>query len=314
MVDYRVATFAAAVLGLVGCGDGDVVTSDGPIADVARPDGAQDVRGPDDDASSPFEMRPYELFVPSGHDGTPVPLVVLLHGYGASGAIQEGYFQMERVAERETFLYAQPDGTVNSVGQRFWNATDACCDLTDTGVDDVAYLRALLDDVERQYSVDRRRVYFIGHSNGGFMAHRMACDVADRIAAIVSLAGATWSSPARCTPSEPVAVAAAHGTADLVVLYDGGTLVAGMAPYPSAQETVASWRLLNGCGDGEDAGELDLVADLRDTETAIVRATGCRPGGAAELWTIAGGPHIPAFRPAWAETVWAFFAAHPKPQ
>ena len=260
-----------------------------------------------------FTARPYDVFVPSGYvAGTPTPLVVLLHGYGASGAGQESYFRLQAVAEAETFLYATPDGTLDQGGSRFWNGTDACCDLYDAGVDDVGYLTALIDDVGARYTVDPRRVYLVGHSNGGFMSHRMACDRADRIAAIVALAGTVWNDPTDCPASEPVAIAHAHGTMDSVIVYAGG-MVFGQAIYPSADMTAAIWRTKNGCTGTEDGGLLDLEAVVPGEETSVTRGTGCPGGGAVELWRMEGVEHVPSLTPEWPTRVWAFLAANPKP-
>ncbi|MEO7094385.1 MAG: alpha/beta fold hydrolase, partial [Polyangiales bacterium] len=151
--------------------------------------------------------RPYDAKVPSGYDKTkPTPLVILLHGYGASGAIQEGYFKLGAVADEKTFLLATPDGTLDGSGKRFWDASDACCNFTKTKVDDVAYVAAIIDDMSAKYNVDPKRVYLVGHSNGGFMSHRAACELSPRIAAIVSLAGAQWKNAAKCAPTSPVSI------------------------------------------------------------------------------------------------------------
>ncbi|MFD0744981.1 alpha/beta hydrolase family esterase [Phytohabitans flavus] len=143
--------------------------------------------------------RPFSLHVPSGYDpATKAPLVVVLHGYTSSGAEQEEYFQLKGESDRRGFLYAMPDGTVNHEKHHFWNATPACCDFFDSGVDDSGYLIKLADAVAAKYAVDPARVYFVGHSNGGFMALRMACEHADRVAAVAS-----W--PARPPPTRPSA-------------------------------------------------------------------------------------------------------------
>src|SRR5205814_3467937 len=114
--------------------------------------------------------------VPPGYDATkPTPLLILLHGYTASGAQQEMYFKLGPVANAQGFLYAIPDGTVDGAGNRFWNATDACCNYFGSAVDDVAYLGAIMDDVGTRYNVDPKPIFVVGHSNGGFMAHRLAC-------------------------------------------------------------------------------------------------------------------------------------------
>lgn len=299
----------AVLVVTAACGSGGGGTVDGPRGD----DAPATV-----DAMVTFDAfditaRPYPLFVPSGYvEGTPTPLVILLHGYGADGLVQEGYFQLQPIAEANTFLYANPNGTVDGAMNHFWNATDACCDVGHLNPDDVTYLRALIDDVAAHYTVDPKRIYVVGHSNGGFMSHRLACELGDRIAAIVSLAGMVWNDPSRCTPTSPVAIAHVHGTADAVVDYNGGQIF-GLAPYPGAMTTFTTWSTIDGCTGTTSGGTLDVDTMLAGAETDILRATGCAAGGAVELWTINGGEHIPNLQPSWAQTVWDFLAAHPKP-
>jgi len=295
-------SYVLIAIALAGCGGGGGGTVDGSPVDGGAVD-AVDV-----------SARPFDLFVPTGYvAGTPTPLVVLLHGYGATGAIQESYFQLQPVAEAQTFLYATPDGTLDGSLNHYWNATDGCCDVGHLDVDDVGYLRALIDDVATRYTVDPKRIYLVGHSNGGFMAHRMACDDADQIAAIVSLAGVTWNDPTQCTPSGPVSIAQVHGTADTTISYTGG-MVFGLAPYPSAQATVDAWASRNACTGTDATTMVDLITDVAGDETTVTRSTGCVPGGGVELWTIAGGGHVPGLvQPTWAQALWAFLAAHPKP-
>src|ERR1019366_9548928 len=110
--------------------------------------------------------------VPSGYTGAPTPLVILLHGYSINGAEEDLYLGLRSVAESKTVLYAHPDGTMNPAGNRFWNATDACCDLYGSGVDDSTYLASLVAEIGTRYAVDPKRVYFMGHSNGGVMSLR----------------------------------------------------------------------------------------------------------------------------------------------
>ena len=107
---------------------------------------------------------------------------MLLHGYTSSGQEQEAYLKFAPEADRRGVLYATPDGTTDARNNRFWNATDACCNLYGSTVDDCAYLVDLIKAVSAQYTVDTQRVYLVGHSNGAFMSFRMACDHADVIA------------------------------------------------------------------------------------------------------------------------------------
>ncbi len=190
-----------------------------------------------------------------------------------------------------------------------------CCDFDHTGVDDVAYIDAIISDMSIHYNVDPQRIFLVGHSNGGFMSHRFACDRASRIAAIVSLAGAVWSDPSKCQPAEPVAVLEVHGNMDTEVPYDGATQN-GLV-LPSALQTVTTWAQKNGCGMTPDSSgaPLDLDGNLPGAETTPQVFPNCQPGGAAALWTINGGSHVPDLnRPTWGEKVWGWFMAHPKPK
>src|SRR5947209_11971209 len=173
--------------------------------------------------TSPLVLaRPYDFDQPAGYDASkPYPLIVLVHGFGANGFVQDALFGFNQLADARGVFVAHPDGTLNSGGSRFWNATDACCDEEHAGVDDVAYLNAVIDDMEFNFNIDKKRVFFVGHSNGAFMSHRMACDSAARVAAIVALAGDVWQDASKCNPSEPVAIAQVHGDADTLVPYDG---------------------------------------------------------------------------------------------
>lgn len=262
-------------------------------------------------ASAPNPLvvaRPYDYDQPAGIDTSkPAPLIVLVHGYGANGFVQDALFGFAQLADARGVYIAHPDGTTDASGAKFWNATDACCDFGHTGVDDVAYLDAVVDDMEAHFNIDHKRVFFVGHSNGAFMSHRMACDRAPRIAGIVALAGDVWQDASKCNPAAPVAVLQVHGDADTMVPYDGAGLM------PSAQQSVATWAAKNGC-DGElaDTGmTLDLDSGLPGAETHIARHR-CS-AGAAELWTIHGGQHVPAFNlPDWGNDVFDWLMQHPK--
>lgn len=259
--------------------------------------------------------RPFEVFVPSGYDeATATPLVILLHGYSASGDGQEAYFQFQPLAEERGFLYVHPDGLKDPRSNQFWNATDACCNFADPKPDDSAYLAAIIEQVEATYNVDPKRIFVAGHSNGGFMSYRMACDHADKVAAIASLAGATFADVEACTPSEPVSVLQIHGTVDETIQFMGAD-IDGNA-YPSAATSVETWAAYNDCGTTSPAPgdvELDLDGQVEGAETMTAAFADCPDGIGVELWTINGGPHIPAISPVFAPAVIDFLLAHPKP-
>ncbi len=263
--------------------------------------------------------RPVTVHVPPGYDPeVAAPLLVMLHGYMWSGADAEAYLSLGSAAMAHLIIYAYPDGTLDRGGQPFWNATDACCNYEGSPVDDSAYLAGLVDEIGEVVNVDPNRVFFVGHSNGGFMAYRMACDHADLVAGIVSLAGSTYADPSDCRPTEPVAVLQIHGTADTVILCTGGS--AGMERYPGAQETVTMWAEYDGC-DGSSEQLLPNIDIDRNSNgatgpeesTVEVYSSGCAPGGHVELWTMHGAGHVPDLSGTFAESVISFLLDHAKP-
>ena len=161
------------------------------------------------------------------------------------------------------------------------------------------------------------------------MVYRMACQSADLIAGIASLAGATFLDPSRCAPSEPVNILEIHATADDVVPYAGGAFtttgqasqaVGNMPAFPGALQTVQYWAGYNGARDPvTDPGpSMDLDLDVPGLDTVITRYTKYPPGGAVELWTINGGTHFPTFNSDGSSSEFAprvidWLLAHPKP-
>jgi polyhydroxybutyrate depolymerase len=258
--------------------------------------------------------RQVTVHVPHSYDpARPAPLVVALHGYTSNAKELETYLRLTPESERRGFVYAYPDGSTDDRGDRFWNATDACCAFSSPEPDDSRYLSELISTIQGSYRIDRTRVYLIGHSNGGFMAFRMACDHADQVTAIVSLNGANWNDTARCRPSEPVSVLAVHSSNDETIAFGGGVI--GRAAYPSAATTVAQWLGYDRCAEaGRDAPELDLVTDLPAAETSVrTYVSGCAGGSTVQAWTINGGAHVPQLGPAFAPAVTDFLLSRTKP-
>ncbi len=301
----RVLTAAVAVMATLACTSAD---SPGP------PSGSLPAMPASGTGTVEIGGRQVTVHVPSSYDpARPAPLVVGLHGYTSDAKELETYLRLTPESERRGFVYAYPDGSTDDQGERFWNATDACCAFGSSPPDDSRYLSELIAMLQGSYRIDRARVYLIGHSNGGFMSFRMACEHADQIAAIVSLNGATWNDTARCRPSGPVSVLAVHSSTDETIAFTGGVI--GRAAYPSAAGTVAQWRDHNGCAEaGRDAARLDLVADLPAAETSVrTYLQGCAGGSAVQAWTINGGTHVPQLGPAFAPAVTDFLLSRAKP-
>ena len=180
-------------------------------------------------------------------------------------------------------------------------------------IDDSAYLRTVIDSVSADYNVDPKRIFLVGHSNGGFMSYRMACDHADVVAALVSLEGATFDDPERCEPSEPVSILQVHGKSDTTIFYDGSKIMD--RAYPSAEQTVETWATYNGCSltpDDPAPPSRQIIKDLPPAEV-FSYSTGCEPGGHAELWSQPDGTHIPPWTVDFPQQLIDWLLDHPKP-
>jgi polyhydroxybutyrate depolymerase len=165
---------------------------------------------------------PAELRLPSTlQSGERVPLLMVLHGFGVSSSLLIAKAALNQVADSKKFAYLAPEGARDSLGRTFWNAGPSCCDLEHHAPADLKRLRDLLDFSLKNPAIDPARVFVIGYSNGGFMAHRLACDVSDRLAGVISVAGAASGPEVPCSPTTPLSVLEIHGDADPVVHYDG---------------------------------------------------------------------------------------------
>lgn len=279
---------AEAASGGDASGDAGVVWSDAAPATAPATIGA---------------IRPADVIVPKDWAAkADWPLIVLLHGYGATGALQDLYLGISQRADKFGFVTVIPNGTLDSSGKLFWNASDACCNFAKVAIDDVGYVTSLIDEAIAKLRVDPARVYLIGHSNGAFMALRMACEQADKITAIASLAGAANADAAKCQPTQAVSVLHIHGTLDPVIQFGGGSV--GLSTYPSAAQTIALWRKLDGCNETaiEDPAA-DFEAALLGAETTRKHWSGCAQSTRADFWTINAGVHVPAFTSAFGDTL-----------
>jgi polyhydroxybutyrate depolymerase len=279
-----------------------------PFASRPSPPAANDTALPDVPAGQTFEPADVQ-------PGERRPLLVALHGLGASGRAAFDVLGLADFGRRHRVFVVAPDGTLDSAGRRFWNAGDACCNFDHLPVDDVRRLGALIGVWRARPDVDPRRVYVVGHSNGGFMAHRLACERSELIAAVVSVSGAAPAQSERCAPTSPVSVLEIHGDADEIVRYTGGSVFDrnGIARFPSAHDTFDGWAQRLGCSGPSVRGpDLDLDPALPGAETEVEMHERCARGTVA-LWTAHGGNHYIGTRPSALELTWSFLESHPKP-
>ncbi len=223
--------------------------------------------------------RSYRVLAPKTVNAK-APVLVVLHAFDTSAQTQAGYFDVDRSFVDRGYFVVLPEGRVDSGGHRFWNATDACCDVDGAKPDDVGYLDAVLDDALSRYPIDPKRVFFAGVSNGGFMVQRYACDRAGRVRGFASVSGALWEELTKCAPAKGVAALLIHGDADEIVRYGGGSsLIGSPARYPSAPIAAQFWATR------ADGGA--MTASQYDSYTDVQRWAGTD----VELWTLRGAGH-----------------------
>jgi polyhydroxybutyrate depolymerase len=236
------------------------------------------------------------------------PLLIMLHSASTSGAHQENYMKLAPVAKRLGMIYIAPDGTVGADGRRVWNAAKSCCQKSGTPVDDVAYLNSLIDEIDAKYPVDRKRIYFVGHSNGAFMSLKFACTTGSA-AAVVSLAGA-MDTDVDCSSPSPFALLHIHGVADPTIKINGGALNKGT--YTSALETINRVAAINQCPaisfSQSSIKKKDFDPTIPGAETTVQTLDNC--AAPVVYWRIARGPHSPKLPKNYAEQVLSFLAKH----
>jgi polyhydroxybutyrate depolymerase len=203
--------------------------------------------------------RSFYVHVPSGYDPKkPMPVVMAFHGgMGHAGAI-EAQSRMAAQADRSYFLAVYPEGTGAPIAPaiaRSWNGGTCCDPAKKNGADDVGFIGKMLDFLAKKYSIDPKRVYATGISNGAIMSYRLACDLSDRIAAIAPVAGPQATET--CSPSKPVSIIHFHGTGDPCSPFKGGKgggcaakamgfEAKPLFDTPSIPDIVKSWGERNG--------------------------------------------------------------------
>ena len=265
----------------------DLGTPDAPPDEGQPQDMAPDLGPPDLEQLSEVGTpeRPARALLPPGYDHKrPMPLILLLHGYGTTASYVDTLLGLsdEQDQTREFILLA-PEGTRDLLTNRFWNATPSCCDYYASGVDDAAYLLGVLDRAMTQLKVDPDQVHVIGHSNGAFMANRLACDASERFASAVTMAGTGFGDAARCAPTTPLQLLHIHGTHDEVIPY------LGTLTYPGAEPFVQRWVERQGCSEREQE-RLDLMGTFYQ-ET--LRSSWTCERGRVEFWRMDGVTHNP---------------------
>jgi polyhydroxybutyrate depolymerase len=252
--------------------------------------------------------RTANVHVPKSYDRTKgTPVVLNFHGYTSDATQEDLLSHMSEKADKEGFIAVHPQGLNAS-----WNA-GACCGMsTMTQVDDVQFVSDLIDSLEAQLCIDSKRIFATGMSNGGFLSHRLGCELSNRIAAIAPVAGV--NGLATCKPPRPVPVMHFHGTADGLVPWNGNPTL-NFIPVP---QSFSDWAARDGC-----TGMPVETFRMNDAHCATYQQ--CGAGTTVTLCTVDNGGHTwPGGTPipslgyttpnlSATDAMWEFFKKNPLP-
>jgi len=254
------------------------------------------------------QRRRWTTIVPPSADGRPARgVVVVLHGVGGRGLDMRATAALEPLAAPEGVVLVFPDAFAGA-----WNDGRPGADpvVPGTAVDDVHFLRLLIDETVARTGATPDRVAVVGFSAGAMMASRLACDAADRVGAVALVGGTAGQGfQQSCRPARPVAAMVVAGSADPTVPYGGGRVAdwgtRKRGFVASVDEVFAFWAAEGGCRPAAvpSGGLAGVVSELRSPD--------CRSGTAVVRYRVDGGGHewfrLPRFDTT--GTVWRFLSA-----
>lgn len=232
--------------------------------------------------------RYYELHVPASYKkGDSTPVVLNFHGGGGNPKAARRESGMDGTSDRYGFIVVYPAGTAKRISPFLTFNAGICCGYAKkNNIDDVGFTATVLDDIDKFFSIDSRRVYATGFSNGSLLCYRLACELSDRIAAIAPVSGAMGTDFGSCNPVRPVSIIHFHGLDDQHALYHGGAGAHSVEKpqHRSVQETINFWVDKLGCSP-------ESTETLKKGAATCSRYTRGRGGAEVVLWAIEGAGH-----------------------
>jgi len=230
-------------------------------------------------------MREFIIYIPQAYNGSKsVPLFINFHGFGGTMEDHLLWADMRPIADTENFILVYPQGLpIDGPESTHWNASFPGADNKSPS-DDQGFIRYLTEQVGLVYQIDANRIYAAGYSNGGFFSYFLGCFSSDIFAAVGSVSGTMLDDSYQgCSPSHPMGMINLHGTADMVVPYDGGS--EGLTSIPNV---VQYWVDFNG------AESTPIVTNEGNIEKRLYPAsTGAGGSGVSiEHYKFVGGGHV----------------------
>lgn len=198
--------------------------------------------------------RSYRVHVPPKYDASrPTPLLISLHGGGASmdyQASDENYGQISK-SDSAGFIVVFPNGFSSLPGGKFatWNGGNCCGPARDRNIDDVGFIRDMIEHLGKQLDIDKGKIFATGMSNGAILAQRLACEMPGTIKAIAAVAGT--DNTKSCNPAKPISVMQIHAKNDDHMPFDGGVGAkskrSAVTEFTSVPDSIARWVKRDGC-------------------------------------------------------------------
>lgn len=229
--------------------------------------------------------RTYLVRLPKDYDPQKrYPLMLAFHALLGTGEVQQRQSKMNAAADRHGFIVVYPDGTGLFPNRLAWNAGTCCASAVRDNVDDVGFVRALLDTLPKSYAIDEQRVYATGMSNGGMLCYRLACEMPERFAAIAPVAadlGVDGPIPKRGVP-----IIDFHGLKDTFKPYQGGTGKVLGVKHRSIPDTIAWWVKANNC----DTQPAEVIKE-KDFVLTKYRPQAGQEGAPIDFYLLPDGGH-----------------------
>jgi polyhydroxybutyrate depolymerase len=270
--------------------------------------------------------RDYYVFIPKNlKKEEKVPLVFVFHGGGGTAVRMDKFTNFSELAEKEKFVVVYPQGV-----QNHWNDGREVNAIEENGkyVDDLAFVKAMLDEVGKDHNIDQKRIFSTGLSNGGFFSNYLAVNLSEKFAAIAPVIGGI-SKPLseNFNPKKSISVFIIQGTEDKLVPYNGGTVAGNRGEFISTDDAVSLWTNHNKTSKNSTKGNLPDTDKKDGCTVETFLWTKGKNNTEVKLFKLNGGGHT------WAggsqylpklivgnvcrdfdatEVIWEFFKNHPK--
>lgn len=194
--------------------------------------------------------RSYQIYNPVPNQKK-LAVVIALHGGGGNATQMIKRFQDQ--AQEHSFLLVAPQGVGPSDKKGVWNSTGCCGEATQQQVNDIEFIKQLIIDLQQYYSIDKKRIYVTGFSNGGMLTYQLANKLSQQLAAVAVVSGAMFNDQPTSLDAVPVPMMIIHGERDPVVPVQGGISSIGFvaraqhAPFQPLSDTLNYWKLTNQC-------------------------------------------------------------------